>query len=68
MICISGHIPNKAGTEPSELGFYRKKLIDFLQGSTYYKPEELLPRFPMNGEIYTVIILKLPFATIVICL
>lgn len=44
-----GHIPKKAGTEPSELGFYRKKLIDFLQGSTYYRPEELLPRFPMNG-------------------
>ena len=48
---ILGHIPKKAGSEGSELGFYRKKLIDFLQGSTYYRPEELLPRFPMNGEI-----------------
>ena len=48
---ISGHIPKKAGSEGSELGFYRKKLIDFLQGSTYYRPEELLPRFPMNGKI-----------------
>ena len=47
---FSGHIPKKAGTEESELGFYRKKLIEFLQGSTYYRPEELLPRFPMNGE------------------
>lgn len=46
-----GHTPRKAGTEPAELGEYRKKLIDFLQISTYYKPEELLPRFPMNGEV-----------------
>lgn len=44
-----GHIPQKAGTEPFELGVYRKKLIDFLQSSTYYRPEELLPRFPMDG-------------------
>ncbi|XP_053393314.1 vam6/Vps39-like protein [Mercenaria mercenaria] len=44
-----GHMPvTKAGTEPAELGEYRKKLIDFLNKSTYYKPEELLPRFPMN--------------------
>lgn len=44
-----GHLPvKKAGTEPAELGEYRKKLINFLQSSTYYKPEELLPRFPMN--------------------
>ncbi|XP_060583141.1 vam6/Vps39-like protein [Ruditapes philippinarum] len=44
-----GHMPvKKAGTEPAELGEYRKKLIDFLHMSTYYKPEELLPRFPLN--------------------
>ena len=53
LIFVSGHIPKKAGTEPSELGFYRQKLIDFLQISTYYKPEELLPRFPMNGKNLT---------------
>ena len=44
----------KAGTEPAELGEYRRKLIDFLQMSTYYRPEELLPRFPLNG-IYQLI-------------
>lgn len=44
-----GHLPvTKAGQEPGELGEYRRKLIQFLQVSEFYKPEELLPRFPMN--------------------
>lgn len=43
-----GHLPCKAGSEPGELGEYRRKLITFLETSTYYKPEEVLPRFKMN--------------------
>jgi len=47
----AGHLPKPAGTEPGELGDYRRRLIDFLQSSTSYRPEELLPRFPMNREL-----------------
>ncbi|KAH3859338.1 hypothetical protein DPMN_102057, partial [Dreissena polymorpha] len=43
-----GHIPALAGKEPGRLGEYRSKLIHFLDNSMYYKPEELLPRYPMN--------------------
>ncbi|KAL4237860.1 Vam6/Vps39-like protein [Mactra antiquata] len=45
-----GHTPaKKAGTEPAELGEYRQRLINFLQDSLYYKAEQLLPRFPLDG-------------------
>ncbi|XP_052769246.1 vam6/Vps39-like protein [Mya arenaria] len=43
-----GHMPCKAGKEVGELGEYRTKLINFLQTSTFYRPEELLPRFKMT--------------------
>ncbi|WAR19470.1 VPS39-like protein [Mya arenaria] len=46
-----GHMPCKAGKEVGELGEYRTKLINFLQTSTFYRPEELLPRFKMTDPI-----------------
>eukprot|EP01091_Cochliopodium_minus_P003418 TRINITY_DN132_c0_g2_i1.p1 TRINITY_DN132_c0_g2~~TRINITY_DN132_c0_g2_i1.p1 ORF type:complete len:480 (+),score=145.39 TRINITY_DN132_c0_g2_i1:145-1440(+) len=38
----------KAGTEPGLLGQYRKKLLVFLENSSFYKAETMLSRFPQN--------------------
>ncbi|KAK7506799.1 hypothetical protein BaRGS_00001650, partial [Batillaria attramentaria] len=45
----AGHLPNKAGKEPGELGENRAKLIKFLHESKYYVPERLLTHFPIDG-------------------
>ena len=38
----------KAGTEPGLLGQFRKKLLGFLENSSFYKAETMLSRFPKD--------------------
>ncbi|XP_071441568.1 vam6/Vps39-like protein [Hetaerina americana] len=38
----------RAGEEPGELGLIRKKLLSFLESSTYYTPETVLVHFPYD--------------------
>uniref|UniRef100_A0A8C5RF85 Vam6/Vps39-like protein n=1 Tax=Laticauda laticaudata TaxID=8630 RepID=A0A8C5RF85_LATLA len=41
--------PVPAGEEEGELGEYRKKLISFLESSSYYNAEQLISDFPFDG-------------------
>ena len=48
------HIENlSAGSEPGELGEYRRKLLAFLETSKFYKAEKLITHFP-QGSKYSV--------------
>ena len=47
-VCV-GRPRAKAGSEPGELGFMRSKLLNFLESSKYYRPEDLISKFPENG-------------------
>jgi hypothetical protein len=40
-----------AGNEPGELGVYRRKLLDFLEMSKFYKAEKLITHFP-QGKMF----------------
>lgn len=40
----------KAGEEPTQLGFLRSKLLNFLHSSLYYEPEGLISKFPIDSE------------------
>jgi len=37
-----------AGAEPGRLGILRKKLLHFLETSSYYQPFKMLSKFPRN--------------------
>lgn len=39
-----------AGEEGGELGDYRKKLLLFLEKSSWYEPSRLISDFPFDGE------------------
>uniref|UniRef100_A0A1W7RBP8 Vam6/Vps39-like protein-like protein n=1 Tax=Agkistrodon contortrix contortrix TaxID=8713 RepID=A0A1W7RBP8_AGKCO len=41
--------PVPAGEEDGELGEYRKKLLCFLESSSYYNAEQLISDFPFDG-------------------
>jgi hypothetical protein len=45
---LKGRPRAKAGEEPDGLGFLRSKLLNFLQSSMHYKPENLISKFPAN--------------------
>ena len=47
-VCV-GRPRAKAGSEPGELGFMRSKLLNFLESSKYYRPEDLISKFPESG-------------------
>lgn len=39
-----------AGEEGGDLGDYRKKLLLFLEKSSWYEPSRLISDFPFDGE------------------
>lgn len=45
-----GKTPVPAGEEEGELGEYRRKLLMFLEISSYYDPSRLICDFPFDGE------------------
>lgn len=42
--------PVPAGEEGGDLGAYRKKLLLFLEKSSWYEPGRLISDFPFDGE------------------
>ena len=41
----------KAGEEPGELGNMRRKLLQFIESSKHYQPQEHVTSLPRDGEL-----------------
>lgn len=50
LVSLKGKTPVPAGEEEGELGEYRRKLLVFLEISSYYDPGRLICDFPFDGE------------------
>lgn len=52
LVSLKGKAPVPAGEEEGELGEYRRKLLMFLEISSYYDPGRLICDFPFDGEYW----------------
>ena len=54
MLCTRPSSPGrrpKAGEEPDDTGMMRKKLLQFMETSKYYYPQEHVSSLPRDGEL-----------------